>query len=74
MAFRRTSSRVWVSPPALVRRLLAEAPCKLSAAGCVLAEIDPGQQSAFGAQLAPYAGHRFHKDLGGRVRVLEAWR
>jgi release factor glutamine methyltransferase len=59
---------------ALVRRLLAEAPAKLSAGGCVLAEIDPAQQGAFEAELAAYAGHRLHKDLGGRVRVLETWR
>jgi release factor glutamine methyltransferase len=59
---------------AMVRRLLDEAPCKLAAGGCVLAEIDPGQRDAFDAQLASYAGHRFHKDLGGRLRVLEAWR
>jgi release factor glutamine methyltransferase len=59
---------------ALVRRLLAEAPPKLSGGGCVLAEIDPAQRDAFEGQLAAYAGHRLHKDLGGRVRVLEAWR
>jgi HemK-like putative methylase len=59
---------------ALVRRLLAEAPAKLSEGACVLAEIDPAQQDAFEAELAGYAGHRLHKDLGGRVRVLETWR
>jgi release factor glutamine methyltransferase len=59
---------------ALVRRLLAAAPAKLSAGGCVLTEIDPAQQGAFEAELAAYAGHRLHKDLGGRVRVLETWR
>src|SRR2546423_531789 len=52
---------------ALVRRLLAEAPPKLSGGGCVLAEIDPAQRDAFEGQLAAYAGHRLHKDLGGRV-------
>jgi release factor glutamine methyltransferase len=62
------------SGAALVRRLVDAAPGKLSEGGCVLAEIDPAQQDAFDAQLAGYAGHRFHKDLGGRVRVLEAWR
>jgi hypothetical protein len=50
------------------------APGKLSEGGCVLAEIDPAQQEAFDVHLAGYAGHRFHKDLGGRVRVLEAWK
>jgi release factor glutamine methyltransferase len=59
---------------ALVRRLLAEAPEKLSEGGCVLAEIDPAQRDAFEAELTAYVGHRLHKDLGGHVRVLEAWR
>jgi methylase of polypeptide subunit release factors len=59
---------------ALVGRLLDEAPGKLAAGGCVLAEIDPGQRDAFDGQLAAYGGHRLHNDLGGRVRVLEAWR
>ncbi len=56
---------------ALVRRLLAQAPARLAARGAVLVEIDPGQADSF--DLAGYAGHRFHHDLGGRVRVLEAW-
>jgi ribosomal protein L3 glutamine methyltransferase len=59
---------------ALVRRLLAEAPRKLSEGAIVLAEIDPSQQDAFEPELAAYAGHRLHKDLTGRVRVLETWR
>jgi release factor glutamine methyltransferase len=56
---------------ALVRRLLGEAPARLVAHGAILVEIDPGQADCF--ELAAYAGHRFHHDLAGRVRVLEAW-
>ena len=59
---------------ALVRRLLADAPRKLAEDGCVLVEIDAAQRDVFEAELAAYAGHRLHKDLGGRIRVLEAWR
>ena len=59
---------------ALVGRLLDEAPGKLAAGGCVpLPRIDLRQDAAAG-QLAAYGGHRLHNDLGGRVRVLEAWR
>jgi release factor glutamine methyltransferase len=56
-----------------VRRLLVQAPSHLAATGAVLVEIDPGQQEAFGQELSAYAGHRLHRDLAGRVRVLEAW-
>lgn len=56
---------------ALVRRLLAEAPAKLSPHGAVLVEMDPGQPEQL--DLTAYAGHRLHRDLAGRVRVLEAW-
>jgi release factor glutamine methyltransferase len=58
---------------ATVRRLLAQAPSHLAAAGAVLVEIDPAQRDAFGRELGAYAGHRLHRDLAGRVRVLEAW-
>ena len=34
----------------------------------------PSQRDAFESELAAYAGRRLHKDLGGQVRVLEAWR
>jgi release factor glutamine methyltransferase len=56
---------------ALVRRLLETAPGKLAPGGAVLAEIDPGMQDAL--PLGGYAGHRFHRDLAGLVRVVEAW-
>lgn len=56
---------------ALVRRLLAQAPAKLSPHGAVLVEMDPGQPEQL--DLTAYAGHRLHRDLAGRVRVLEAW-
>lgn len=55
----------------LIRLLLAQAPGKLAPGGAVLAEIDPAFEEAF--PLDAYAGHRLHRDLGGHVRVLEAW-
>jgi release factor glutamine methyltransferase len=58
---------------ALLRRLLDRAPAKLAAGGAVLAEIDPSQQQALLGAVDGYAGHRFHRDLAGQVRVLEAW-
>jgi release factor glutamine methyltransferase len=58
---------------ALVRRLLEEAPARLRPQGAVLAEIDPRQQQALLPALEGYAGHRFHRDVGGLVRVVEAW-
>jgi release factor glutamine methyltransferase len=56
---------------AVINRLLAGAPAKLAKAGEVLVEIDPSFQARL--HLAPYVGHRFHHDLSGRARVLEAW-
>lgn len=56
---------------ALVRRLLAEAPSRLCPGGAVFAEIGPGIDTLLGFD--GYAGHRFHKDLAGLVRVVEAW-
>jgi release factor glutamine methyltransferase len=58
---------------ALVRRLLGAAPSHLVAGGTVLAEIDPAIERAVLGALEGYAGHRLHRDLGGHVRVLEAW-
>jgi release factor glutamine methyltransferase len=58
---------------ALVKRLLGEAPAKLVPGGAVFAEIDPSLQQALLGALEGYAGHRLHRDLGGHVRVLEAW-
>lgn len=58
---------------ALVHRLLRAAPNRLRPQGAVLAEIDPRQQEALLPALEGYAGHRFHRDVGGRVRVVEAW-
>jgi release factor glutamine methyltransferase len=59
----------------LVLRLLEQAPSRLAGGGVVLAEID----AAIQPELMPvverlYAEHRVHKDLGGHVRLLEAWR
>jgi len=55
---------------ALVSRLLAEAPRHLSHGGRLLAEIDA---AILPALHVPFAGHKVHRDLGGRERVLEAW-
>jgi release factor glutamine methyltransferase len=56
---------------ATVRRLLAAAPAKLAPGGAVFAEIGPGIDAML--DLTGYAGHRFHRDLAGLVRVVEAW-
>jgi len=58
---------------ALVKRLLGDAPAKLAPGGAVFAEIDPSLQQALLGPLEGYAGHRLHRDLGGHVRVVEAW-
>ena len=54
----------------LVNRLLAAMPQRLNPGGRVLLEIDP---SIVDSLAVPFANHRLHKDLGGHVRVLEAW-
>jgi release factor glutamine methyltransferase len=58
---------------AMIRRLLGAAPAHLVRGGVLLAEIDPGLRDALLGGLEGYAGHRFHRDLGGHLRVLEAW-
>jgi release factor glutamine methyltransferase len=59
---------------ALVARLLDGAPARLRPGGRVLAEIDPSIADSL-EQLAAqrFAGYRTHRDLGGHLRVLEAW-
>ncbi len=58
---------------ALVQRLLGDAPAKLAQGGVVFAEIDPSLEERLLGALEGCSGHRFHRDLGGGVRVLEAW-
>jgi release factor glutamine methyltransferase len=59
---------------ALVARLLDEAPARLKPGGRVLAELDPSIAEALERVAGSrFAGHRIHRDLGGHVRVLEAW-
>jgi release factor glutamine methyltransferase len=58
---------------ALIKRLLKAAPAKLAGGGAVLAEIDGSLRESLLCGLEGYAGHRFHRDLAGRLRVLEAW-
>ncbi|MEO8744791.1 MAG: peptide chain release factor N(5)-glutamine methyltransferase [Candidatus Dormiibacterota bacterium] len=62
------------SGAALVTRLLLEAPARLNPGGRVLAELDPLIVStAVEAANVGFAGHRVHRDMAGRERVLEAW-
>lgn len=59
----------------LVARLLEEAVSALATGGAILVEIDPPllpHLRPLAARL--YPGHRVHRDLAGRERVLEAWR
>ncbi|HXM53790.1 MAG TPA: peptide chain release factor N(5)-glutamine methyltransferase [Candidatus Dormibacteraeota bacterium] len=58
---------------ALIKRLLGAAPSRLVPGGVLLAEIDPSLCDVLLGGLEGYAGHRFHRDLGGHLRVLEAW-
>jgi release factor glutamine methyltransferase len=59
----------------LVLQLLEQAPARLAPGGAVLAEIDPAlTEEVLPVAQRLYAGHRLHRDLGGQVRVLEAWR
>ena len=58
---------------ALLRRLLGAAPSRLVVGGALMAEIDASLQDALLGGLEGYAGHRFHRDLSGNLRVLEAW-
>jgi release factor glutamine methyltransferase len=59
---------------ALLKRLLEEAPARLNPGGHVLAELDPSiLTDAVGAANRSFAGHRVHRDLAGRERVIEAW-
>jgi len=57
--------------PAVVNRLLDQAPPRLAAGGIVLAEIDSAVAGRL--RLEGFKGSRLLKDLGGRDRVLEAW-
>ena len=56
---------------ALVQRLLAEAPPRLTPGGGVLAELDEAVGTSL--DLSAYAGHRFYRDLSGLMRLLKAW-
>jgi release factor glutamine methyltransferase len=56
---------------ALVRRLLGAAPARLASGGGLLAELDAGVAETL--DLSGYEGHRFHRDLAGLLRLLEAW-
>jgi release factor glutamine methyltransferase len=55
----------------LINRLLDAAPTRLSTGGRVFLEVDPTIRGDL--RLDGYAGHVFHRDLGGHDRVLEAW-
>jgi release factor glutamine methyltransferase len=59
----------------LVERLLAAAPARLRSGGLVLAEIDASIAGAV-KPLAEslYTEHELVSDLGGRIRLLKAWK
>lgn len=58
----------------LVLRLLEAAPAHLGPGGVVLAEIDLAiQSSCLEAAERRFSKWALHKDLGGHVRLLEAW-
>ena len=59
----------------LILKFLGQVPARLAPHGAVLAEIDPpiaDEVSAAGERLL--GAVRVHKDLGGQIRLLEAWR
>jgi len=59
---------------ALIDRFLDEAPARLGPGGRVLAELDPSiVQTVSQSAGRNFAGHRVHRDMNGRERVLEAW-
>jgi len=59
---------------ALVARLLEEAPARLRPGGRLLAELDGSFVESMERLAAKrFAGYHVHRDLGGHVRVLEAW-
>ena len=59
---------------ALVARLLEEAPARLRPGGRLLAELDGSFVESMERLAAKrFAGYQVHRDLGGHVRVLEAW-
>ena len=59
---------------ALIERLLDEVPTRLRPGGRVLAELDPSIVQAVSQSTGrKFAGHRVHRDMNGRERVLEAW-
>ena len=59
---------------ALIERLLDEVPTRLRPGGRVLAELDPSIVHAVSQSTGRnFAGHRVHRDMNGRERVLEAW-
>jgi release factor glutamine methyltransferase len=58
----------------LVIRLMEAAAKRMRPAARLLVEIDPSILAAtVAAAERTYAGHRVHRDLGGRERVLELW-
>ena len=59
---------------ALVVRLVAAAPTRLSPRGRLLVEVDPSIVPAVVEAVGrAFSNHDVHRDLGGRERVVEAW-
>lgn len=59
----------------LILRFLEQVPQHLAAGGMVMAELDPPIADELVAAADRLLGaSRLHKDLGGHIRLLEAWR
>lgn len=55
---------------AVIKRLVEQAPSRLKPGGRLLVEVDP---SIADAAVGPFPNRAVHRDLGGHVRVVEAW-
>ena len=55
---------------AVVKRLVEQAPARLKPGGRLLVEVDPSIADSIAA---PFPNRTLHRDLGGHLRVIEAW-
>lgn len=67
---------LWAGPDGfdLYRRLIPQAYALLKPGGCLLFEIDPGQQTLAEEALADFSRVKFISDLAGKTRVVEVWK
>jgi release factor glutamine methyltransferase len=56
----------------LVQRMLDQAAAHLAPGGALLLEVDESIQDALTDHLSVFTSHRWHRDLNGHLRVLEA--